>query len=166
MAAITCWSFDLSRQLKSPPPTTDITAWVKQAEKRNFPRNEAFNFDMELKKRNMELIVILDEILLPDPKALVGYLVFARNHRTAMLHKICVLDEYRRQGIARKMLKRQIEKLRSQNCERVLLWVDEMRNPAKSLYIGLGFKDVDRVEDYYASGRAGIQMILSLLPSG
>jgi ribosomal protein S18 acetylase RimI-like enzyme len=166
MAAVNCWSFDLSRQLKSTPPRTEITAWVKQAEKRNFPRSEAFNLDMELKKRNMELIVILDEISLPDPNALIAYSVFARNHRTAMLHKICVLGEHRRQGIARRILKLQIEKLRSQNCERVLLWVDEMRVPARSLYIDLGFKDVDRVEDYYASGRAGIQMILSLLPNG
>lgn len=166
MAAINCLSLDLYGLVKAPPPRTDIITWVKHAERRNFPRNEAFDFDTELTKRNMELIVLLDESLFPNSKALIAYLVFARNQRTALLHKMCVLEEHRRQGIATRILKVQIEKLRSQNCSRILLWVDEMRMPARRLYAGLGFNDLDRMEDYYAPGRVGVRMILSLLPSG
>ena len=149
--------------MNHPPPRTEIVAWVKQAERRNFPRNEAFHFDRELKKRNAELIVILDESLYPNSKAVIAYLVVTRIQRMALLHKICVMEEHRRQGIARKILKLQIEKLRSRNCERVLLWVDEIRMPARCLYAGLGFKNSDRLEHYYGPGRNGIQMTLSLM---
>lgn len=166
MAAITCLSLDLFKPLMPQPARTEIMAWVKHAERRNFPRNETFDFDTELKKRNTELTVVSDESLFPNSKAVIAYLVFTRNQRTALLHKICVMEEHRRQGIARRMLKSQIEKLRSRNCERVLLWVDEMRMPARCLYAGLGFKDSDRLEDYYAPGRVGVRMTLSLLPDG
>ena len=58
----------------------------------------------------------------------------------------------------------QIEKLRRQNCEQLWLWVDEMRVPARRLYEGLGFSDENRLTDYYAPGRVGVRMVLSLLP--
>lgn len=166
MAAIICLSLDLHTQVSPTPPKTEIIAWVKHAERRNFPRNEAFDFDMELKKRNVELTVILDERLFPNSKAVIAYLVFTRNQKIALLHKIWVMEEHRRQGIARRILSWQIEKLRSRNCERVLLWVDEMRTPARCLYAGLGFKSSDRLEHYYAPGRDGIRMTLQLMPSG
>lgn len=166
MAAIVCLSLDLHTQV-SPPLRAEIIAWVKKAEGRNFPRNEFFDFDTELKKRNAELTVILDENLFPGPKAVIAYLVFTRLQRTALLHKICVMEEHRRQGIARRILKMQIEKLRCRNCGRILLWVDETRVPARCLYAGLGFKKSDRLEDYYAPGRHGIQMNLQLaVPNG
>lgn len=165
MAAITCLSLDLYTPLSPPQSRTEIMAWLKQAERRNFPRNEIFDFDTELKKRNAEVIVVLDESLLPNPQALIAYLVFTRVQRTALLHKICVVEEHRRRGIARRILELQIKKLRSRNCERVLLWVDEMRMPARYLYAGLGFKNSDRLEDYYAPGRNGIRMTLQLMPN-
>lgn len=164
MAAINCISLDdLYAQLSRPPPRAEIVAWVKHAERRNFPRNEIFDFDTELKKRNAELTVILDESLVPNSKTVVAYVVFTRAQKTALLHKICVIEEYRRQGIARRILCLQIENLRSRNCERILLWVDEMRMPARCLYTGLGFENSDRIEDYYAPGRHGIQMTLQLV---
>lgn len=55
------------------------------------------------------------------------------------------------------MLEFKMKKLRSQNCEQIQLWVDEMRMPARLLYAGLGFNNV---EDYYARGRTGIRMVL------
>lgn len=163
MASITYLSLNDPYKQLILPARAEIVAMVKHAEKRTFPRHEIFDFDTELRKRNTELIVILDENLFP--KAVVGYLVFTRIQRTALLHKICVIEDYRRQGIARKILKKQIEKLRSRNCEKILLWVDEMRRPARCLYTGLGFKDTDWLEDYYAPGRHGIQMTLQLVPN-
>lgn len=38
----------------------DMLAQIKQLEKRTFPKNEAMDFEAELKKRNTELIVVLD----------------------------------------------------------------------------------------------------------
>lgn len=166
MAAITCLSLDdLYARSSRPPPRAEIIAWVKHAERRNFPRSEIFDFDTELKKRNVESTVVLDKSLVPNSETVVAYLVFTRVHRTALLHKICVMEEYRRQGIARKILSLQIDKMRGRNCDRILLWVDETRMPARCLYAGLGFKNSDRIEDYYASGRHGIQMTLQLVPN-
>lgn len=162
MATMTYWSSDLSR-LNSLAPNKNVVTWVKQAEKRTFPHNEAFNFDVELKKQNTELMITLDEGLLPNPGALIAYLVFSRHKNTALLHKVCVLEKHRRQGVARRMLRILIERLKSRNCENVKLWVDEKRVAAKCLYTALGFKQVDRLEDYYAPGRTGVQMMRSLL---
>lgn len=91
MAAVTCWTLDLSRQLNS-ASRTDIITWVKIAEKRSFPRNEVFDSDTELTKRNTDMIVILDEKSIPNPKPLIAYSVFTRIQRTALLHKLCVLE--------------------------------------------------------------------------
>lgn len=164
MAKITLWSPDFE-QLTNPVPHKLMLNWVIHAEKKNFPRNEVFDFDSEVKKHNTYLMIILDKTLLPNPVALIAYLVHASYKKTALLHKVCVLEKHRRHGVARRMLQLQIGKLGSRGYGVMKLWVDEEREPARSLYTDMGFKEVDRVEDYYAPGRAGIQMVLSLLPS-
>ena len=162
MATITYWSSDLG-QLIGLAPDKNLIAWVKQAERRTFPRNEALDFDMELKKQNTELMIILDEALLPNPTALMAYLVLTRHKKMALLQKLCVLEKHRRQGTARRMLEIQKERLKFQSCENVKLWVDDKNGAAKLLYTALGFKQIDRLENYYSPGRTGIQMIFSLL---
>ncbi len=163
MAKITCWSSDF-QQLDKLALDEHILNWVMRAEKRTFPRNEVFDFDGELKKRNTELMIVLNEALLPESTALMAYLIYASHKNTALLHKVCVLKTYRRQGIATRMLQLQKERLGSRGCDIVKLWVDEKREPARCLYARIGFKEVDRLEDYYALGRTGVQMVLSLLP--
>ncbi|MCJ1429185.1 hypothetical protein MMC29_007098 [Sticta canariensis] len=159
---ITCWTSDLQR-LEPTTSTNTLVAWVKHAEKRIFPRIEALDFDSELQKHNTELMIVLDETLLPHSSALVAYSVYARHQKTVLLHKLCVLERYRRQGVARRILKMQIEKsVGCRGCDSVRLWVDEKRMPAVGLYAGLGFKEVDRVQDYYAPGRTGVRMLLPL----
>lgn len=162
MAMVTCWSSDLKRLEGT--LNKNLVSWVKQAEKRTFPRIEVFDFDTELKKHNTELMIILDEALLPQSTALIAYSVYARHKKTVLLHKVCVLENHRRQGVARRMLEMQKERLRCQSCESIQLWVDGKREPAISLYAGLGFQEVGRLEDYYAPGRTGIRMLLSLPP--
>jgi ribosomal protein S18 acetylase RimI-like enzyme len=50
-----------SLSLSSSPITfPSILAQIKRLEKRTFPKEEAMDFDVELKKRNTELIVLLD----------------------------------------------------------------------------------------------------------
>lgn len=164
MAKITCWSPDFE-QLTNPLPRKLMLNWVMHAEKKLFPHNEVFNFDSELKKHNTDLTIILDETLLPNPIALIAYLVNASYKKTALFHKVCVLEKHRRHGVARRMLQLQIGKLGSRGYGVIKLWVDEKREPARSLYTEIGFKEVNRVKDYYAPGRTGIQMVLSLLLS-
>jgi len=137
---------------------------VKRAERKTFPRDEAMDFDMELKKRNTELIMVLvaQESAEDHELSLAGYLVYARLHGIALLHKVCVLEGHQRQGIARSMLSGLKEKLQGQGCEKLQLWVDEARKPARALYESMGFKTSDRARDYYGPGRTGIKMVLDL----
>ena len=135
---------------------------VKRVEKRIFPRDEALDFDYELKKRNTEMIIVLEETVNNHECGLAAYLVYARLHGVVLVHKVCVLDRYQRQGVATAMLSWLKGKLQGQGCQKLQLWVDEARIPARSLYESLGFRIADRAKDYYVPGRTGIKMVLSL----
>ena len=155
--ALTTWL-----PLPDPIPLAEILDQVKRTERKTFPRSEAMSFGREFQKRNFELIVVVDDVLRTTQPVLVGYVAFTRMKGTALLHKVCVLEKYRRQGIASKALQIQFEKLNTQGCRTIQLWVDKLRTPAKHLYCKLGFVEVQVVEDYYAPGRSGVKMELQL----
>ena len=155
--ALTTWS-----PLTVPIPLAGILAQVDKTERKKFPRSEAMAFEKELQKTNFELIVIVDDVLRPAQPVLIGYVAFTRMKGTALLHKVCILDKYRRQGIASKTLQMQLQKLSAQGCRTVQLWVDMLREPAKHLYRKLGFVEVQVVNDYYAPGRSGVKMEFQL----
>lgn len=140
-----------------------LLANVKHTEKKTFPRVEVFEFDTELKKRNTHLICAVeanqDQKRCASP---VTYLVYARTGRTALLHKICVAEPHRGKGIGRQMMTWFLSELAKKGCEHVQLWVDEGREPARALYVSLGFRQVDYVVDYYSPGRAGLKMVLHI----
>jgi ribosomal protein S18 acetylase RimI-like enzyme len=54
------------------------------------------------------------------------------------------------------------QRLRDERCQDVHLWVDADREAARRLYLGSGFKERERVDDYYGPGRTGIKMVLDL----
>lgn len=141
----------------------DLTRQVQRVEKKTFPRREAMDFNTELQKRNMDLVIIVDDagVVTPAGPNLVAYMVFVhlKAGNAVLLHKICVSEDYRRQGIARIVLESQAERLKKQGCSKIQLWVDEGNAPARCLYKVLDLKEVSRVDDYYAVGRTGIQMI-------
>ena len=53
-------------------------------------------------------------------------------------------------------------KVEAQGSERLQLWVDVARAPARRLYESVGFKDADWSKDYYGPGRTGVKMVLQL----
>lgn len=139
---------------------------VEQTEKKSFPPHEAFDFRNELKKRNLELVVIVNDTHASSSRpALVAYMVFAYMNlgRTVMLHKVCVRKDFRRQGIAKGMLAAQVQRLKKQGTAKIQLWVDDRNIAAKQLYNCIGFEEVSRFADYYAMGRIGVHMALSLV---
>ena len=157
MATFTFWNRQLEETGKH--SHHQIMTEVLRAEKRTFPSSEAFDFTLELRKRNVELIVMSN-----DTDSLMAYLVYAFKSKVALLHKVCVLPDYRRQGIARKMLLLHHQKLILRGCCKVQLWVDDTRTAAKDLYSSIGFKQVGRVGDYYGPHRAALHMVLDLQP--
>ena len=165
MATITTISLQTGKHL--PVSKQAVLPQVERAERKTFPRHEAFDFPLELKKRNLDLVVTLkdDGILPKETPKVAAYAVFLHSKpgNFVMLHKICVLDGFRRQGIATKVLATQAEKYTSRGCSKIQLWVDERNMPARSLYENAGFQETNRVENYYASGRTGLQMSLNLI---
>lgn len=160
MAKISCSSLRTGNQLQA--SEKDPFTEIKHCEKKNFHYYEIFDFDSELKKRNVEMMVMLDDsdnATFGRP-ALVAYLVWARPKfgNQAILHKICVSEKYRMQGIAKRMMLTQMERLKKQGCTKMMLWVAE-DNAARKFYESLGFEEDSRVNDYYAPGRGGIHMV-------
>ena len=141
-----------------------ILPQVKQCEKKNFPSNEALDFEIELKKRSVVMVVMLkiptSPLTTPD---LVGYLVLQhmKSLNSVLLHKICISKRYRRQRLAKSMLQFEIEKLKERH-SKIQLWVHRSNTAAIELYKSLDFEKVSDVDDYYGPGRSGIQMALEL----
>ena len=165
MATIVILSLQTGKHL--PVSRQTILRQIEHTEKKNFSRHEAFDFHMELKKRNVELVIILhDSGIAPrEIPNVAAYAVFVQSKRgsIAILHKICVLEKFRRKGIAKKVLATQFEKYTSRGCSKMQLWVDEQNVPARSLYESAGFRKMNEVVDYYAPGRTGFQMSLDLI---
>lgn len=139
---------------------------AQHVEKKTFPRREAMDFSIELQKRNMDLVIVIDDasVCAPARPKLVAYMVFVhlKAGNAVLLHKICVSEDYRRRGIASAILETQAERLKKQGCTKIQLWVDEGNVSARQLYKVLGLAEVSKLNDYYAVGRTGIQMLWKL----
>ncbi|KAI9847135.1 MAG: hypothetical protein M1838_000992 [Thelocarpon superellum] len=144
----------------SPKQRLNCLQAIKLIERKTFPTNEALDLDNELKKRNTVLLLAQGEQSVQAD--VVAYLIYARNRRLALLHKLCVVESFRRRGLAKLMLHHLHQTLLDQGCTQVQLWVDEARAPAKCLYDACGFEVVQCVENYYGPGRTGLKMILAL----
>ncbi|KAF2467013.1 uncharacterized protein BDR25DRAFT_305825 [Lindgomyces ingoldianus] len=133
---------------------------VSKIERKSFPSSEAFDFDTELKKKNINLILALKELNGNDDLQLVGYLVYIRMKRLALLHKICVVEHERRKGIGKSLIHSLVLRLKKGGCRSIHLWVDEGRDQARALYKSFEFQQMDRCADYYGPGRTGLRMQL------
>ena len=165
MATIIAMSLQTGKHL--PVSIQAVLPQVERAEKKNFARHEAFDFHLELKKRNVDLVIILKDDGIPprETPMVAAYSVFVhcKPGNFVMLHKVCVLDGFRCQGIAKKILATQIEKYTSRGCSKIQMWVDEQNMPARSLYESAGFQEMNKVDNYYAPGRTALQMSLDLI---
>lgn len=152
-----CTRLCFSKDVKAPKGLLEA---VQRMERKNFPSTEVMDFKLELRKANTSMLCVSND---PggDP-AVVAYLLYAQLKGVALLHKICVRPDHRRRGLGSGMIKALLEHLRSRNCTAVQLWVDEAREPARCLYAAHGFRQADRVEDYYGPGRTGLRMLLDL----
>ncbi|KAL9138545.1 MAG: hypothetical protein Q9175_000227 [Cornicularia normoerica] len=106
------------------------------------------DFSTELRKRNTDLVVVVDDAGASTPAMpkLVAYMIFVhlKAGKAVLLHKICVLEDYRRRGIAKIVLEIQAERLKKQGCSKIQLWVDEGNVPARRLYKVLGLEELGK----------------------
>ena len=146
----------------------EVLARISRVERKTFPANEAFGFDEELWKKKPNTRVLYGTYasmngVRPD---LVAYAVYVRQKGVALLHKVCVVEAYRRQGIGLQLMSYIHNRLRKEGCQYIQLWVDRARDPARKLYLRSGFEEREEIPDYYAPGRTGIRLVLDLERDG
>jgi ribosomal protein S18 acetylase RimI-like enzyme len=145
----------------------EILTQISRVEKKTFPTNEAFAFGEELwRKKPNTRVVYSTRVEGTTRKDLVAYAVYVRQKGVALLHKVCVIETYRRQGVGQELMSYIQERLRKEGCQYIQLWVDQAREPARALYRRCGFEEREVIPDYYAPGRTGIRMVLDLERDG
>lgn len=139
-----------------PKDRVALAAKVAKLEKKIFPSSEAFDYSVELKKKNIGLILASRE----GSQEPISYLVFQRLKSQAWLHKLATVERERGQGIARCLIHTLCQQMKKGGCRTIVLWVDEARDPARALYVSCGFQQIERLPDYYGPGRTALKMEL------
>lgn len=137
-------------------------AQLRAIEKKSFPANETFDFNVGLlEKQNT---VILCATLRTDPgRHLLAYAVYVRWGGLILLQKLCVKGDFRGRGIGKITMLEVMSRARDARSHAFELWVDASRFVARGLYVSCGFKDIQRVQDYYGPHRHGVKMRFDLL---
>ncbi|CAI7583145.1 unnamed protein product [Penicillium glandicola] len=130
----------------------EILAQISRVEKKTFPTNEAFPFGEDLWRKKPNTRVLYATRAKGSQSDLIAYAVYVRQKGVALLHKICVTEPNRRQGVGQEVLSYIQQRLRKEGCQ----------EPARALYLRLGFEEREVIPDYYAPGRTGIKMVLDL----
>ena len=100
-----------------------------------------------------------------DGEKIVGYAGIAANGESADIHNVAVQNGYRRQGIARRLIARLESWASNQGANSALLEMRVGNIEALPLYQSLGYQEISRRRDYYASGIDAIVMKKDLLSS-
>ena len=88
-----------------------------------------------------------------EGETVLGYVGSQTVLDEADIMNVAVAPEHRRQGIARLLLERLEEALRSRNVHSLTLEVRASNEPAKALYASLGYVPVGRRPNYYFKPR-------------
>jgi ribosomal protein S18 acetylase RimI-like enzyme len=142
-----------------PKDRASLADKVARLERKVFPAIEHFNYDVELKKKNIGLLLAFKK---GDTNTLVAYLVYQRMKRLAWLHKLCVAEQEREKGLGKALIHSLRRHMERGGCTTIHLWVDESRKPARALYESCGFQPTEHRPDYYGRGRAALEMQLPL----
>jgi ribosomal-protein-alanine N-acetyltransferase len=93
---------------------------------------------------------------------IVGYGGIAVSGESADIHNIAVVEEFRRQGIARRLIARLERWAKDQGASEILLEMRVGNAEARPLYQSLGYREVRVRKDYYAPGMDAIVMSKSV----
>ena len=95
-------------------------------------------------------------------RRLAGYSIACVRRQTAELASIAVLPEYRGRGVATKLLRTTLRKVRRQGATAMWLMVRSDNEPAIRLYRTFGFVRTATVRGYYEDGSSGWRMRVML----
>ena len=137
-----------------------VLATIAALEKKSFPATEVFDFSPAIRKKaNTSVLYIVNQSV---PLSAIAYCVCVRHRRKLLLHKICVAELFRGQGVGRSLMREVMSRAAGKNCLSLELWVDQSRISARNLYVRSGLEEQCLVEDYYGPGRNGIKMSIQL----
>lgn len=89
---------------------------------------------------------------------IVGYGGIALSGESADIHTVAVVEKFRRQGIAKRLMARLERWAKDQGANEFLLEMRVGNAEAKPLYESLGYREVRVRKDYYAPGMDAIVM--------
>jgi len=137
--------------------TTDpLLNAIQSLERRIFPSSERLTIVTEVAKRNTH--VLFAQL---SSKVIVGYLIYIHSPSGLRINKVCVAENFRRKGIAKKLIAA-VCIIAHKTRKEIDLWVDEARLPARQCYVSCGFVQAGNVVvDYYGQSRNGIRMTWS-----
>jgi ribosomal-protein-alanine acetyltransferase len=104
-------------------------------------------------------------VVAEEGNSLIGYAGLSKieNSKSSDIQTIAVSDSHRGQGVGRALMEALLAFAKEQGAEEVFLEVREDKPTPQSLYVSLGFKAIDRRENYYQpDGVAAIVMRLDL----
>lgn len=110
--------------------------------------------------------ILLDNFLgyvaVDDNQKVIGYVMLTYCLDEAEIDRIAVIDEYKRQGVATKLLNKTHEELRLKNVHKVYLEVRRSNESAQALYEKNGFTYVG-VRPLYYNGKEDALVMSKLL---
>ena len=121
-------------------------AEVAELERKIFPDAWSENALLETwKQRQTMLLIALED------RKIIGYLILYFVLEDGEIARIAVADEYRRKGVAGKMLRELALLCRENGVNRLMLDVRESNEPAKAFYVRQGFEVAGIRKDYYTN---------------
>jgi ribosomal-protein-alanine N-acetyltransferase len=125
----------------------DVTA-IWAIEQLSFPTPwSRWSFLLELGQRNSHTLVAGPPA--PQPWQTWGYLIFWVVLEEMHILNLAVHPDYRRRGIARRLLAKGLAQARTLGAELAWLEVRPSNRAARALYKSFGFKEVGRRPHYY-----------------
>ena len=106
---------------------------------------------------NLYSAVIDDEV--------VGYIDFFITFDSASIARICVANEYRRNGIAKALIDKMVDVCKKQEepVDNITLEVRESNEAAIKLYEKNGFEHITKKKMYYSDGEDAIYMVRCII---
>lgn len=97
-----------------------------------------------------------------DKEVLAGYISTSLSVDSADIEDVVVRNDYRRQGIASKLMQYAVKEISDKKIEKVFLEVRESNANAIGLYLKNGFNQIAVRKKYYSDGENAIVMAKEL----
>lgn len=115
-------------------------------------------FEYEIKENSFsKLLLIVNE------DELIGYIDYWIIFDQATINKICIKDEYRRQGLAQQLLDICFKEVKENECMVITLEVRTSNEKAIKLYQKNGFDIVLTKPQYYSDGEDAYYMVKGVI---